>query len=127
MFKKDSNDWYLFKDTGKDSKSSNNKRKILIEKELKKFKWSIKVGGVVGIILFSLLVWFLPPKSGKDGQDFMIFMITSPIGWIIGSIVGGAIIKKKDNKIWLAFIIFGGLGSIFFGPFIMAIVEALFL
>ncbi len=51
--------------------------------------------GTVGIALLSHWYFILTaPRLVRDGQYGMIFIIIGPIGWVVGSLIGGLIMRR---------------------------------
>ena len=64
-----------------------------------KFAGLICLGGFIGGVTISLLThlyWFIRyPEALRDGQYGMIFMLTTPVGWLIGSVIAAIIAWHK--------------------------------
>ena len=60
-----------------------------------KFAGLVCLGGFIGAVVVSVLVhlyWFIRyPDALGDGQYGMIFMLTTPVGWLIGSVIAATI------------------------------------
>jgi len=55
--------------------------------------------GAVAVSLFAVFItWVFSPTMLNDGQYGMVFILTCPIGWIIGVLKGYAEVKKDQNK-----------------------------
>lgn len=92
------------------------------------FKGIIIVGGFIGAIAVSffiiLLDLMLRPALLNDGQYIFTFIVTCPVGWLIGASIGfGAafvnerIVKPNNACILGILIIIGGcIGSVITGP-----------
>src|SRR5258707_1195569 len=71
---------------------------------MKRFKWLLwtVISGIIGALIVSLLVHYTfaatAPKMQNDGQYALIFLLTSPVGWLIGAGLYGATIFASPEE-----------------------------
>jgi hypothetical protein len=71
---------------------------------MKPFKWLLwtVVSGLIGAFLISVLAHYTfavtAPKMQYDGQYGMLFMLTFPVGWMVGAGLYGATIFAAPEE-----------------------------
>ena len=71
----------------------------------KKFGFLLTIGGLGlsgafgGSLLFLVWTWLFEPEMFGDGQYGMAFMLTTPLGWFAGSVIGLVWVLANKNTV----------------------------